>query len=74
MSGGDEGDIGTEELENLSLQEAGDFAVSEYIGLYPSATEQQKEDFKAAMGINSFFSSSLNYVICFNPRCIIRVG
>ena len=59
LGGGDEEDIGTEELENLSLQEAGDLAVSEYISLVPSATERQKEDFKAAMGINYFLQKSL---------------
>ena len=54
MSGGDEEEIELEELANLSLQDAADAAVSEYISLYPSSTEQQKEDFKAAMGITSF--------------------
>ena len=55
MSGGDEEEIELEELANLSLQDAADAAVSEYISLYPSSTEQQKEDFKAAMGITSLF-------------------
>ena len=55
MSGGDEEEIELEELANLSLQDAADTAVSEYISLYPSSTEQQKEDFKAAMGITYLF-------------------
>ena len=50
LSGGDEEEVGIEELSGLSVQDAVDLGVSQYIGLYPSATEQQKEDFKAAIG------------------------
>ena len=55
LSGGDEEEVGIEELAGLSVQDAVDLGVSQYIGLYPSATEQQKEDFKAAIGRTSLF-------------------
>ena len=54
LSGGDEDEVGLEELAGLSVQDAVDLGVSQYIGLYPSAAEQQKEDFKAAIGRTLF--------------------
>ena len=56
LSGVDEKEVGLEELAGLSVQDAVDLGVSEYIGLYPSAAEQQKEDFKAAIGRTSLIS------------------
>lgn len=76
MSGGDEEEIELEELANLSLQDAADAAVSEYISLYPSSTEQQKEDFKAAMGITSLFlqKHQNKYIIRFISRRVIWIA
>ena len=51
LSGGDGEDYAIEDIANLTLQDAVTAAVSQYIGLYPTSTERQKEDFKAAIGI-----------------------